>query len=143
MHFDTTVELGLAVKAYNAVSLVREALRSEWGEERVEELSWYHLCSETATVWGGMDIAVEAKEWSRLIDGLSIAAYAKLLQELAGRMNIAKYKKARRGPRYRQREKTAIVHTYRQQKSSPKGNLKNKGAGSNEHLERAGVNNLL
>ena len=71
----------LAVKAYNAVSLVRAALRSEWGEEQVEELSWYHLCSETASVWAGMEIAVDAKEWSRLIDGLSFAAYAKLLRE--------------------------------------------------------------
>ena len=89
----------LAVKAYNAVSLVRAALRSEWGEERVEELSWYHLCSETATVWGGMEIAVTSKDWRYLIDRLSVAEYGKLLRELAGRMNISKYKKARRGPK--------------------------------------------
>lgn len=37
----------LALKAYNAVSLVRSALRSKLGEEQVEELSWYHMCSET------------------------------------------------------------------------------------------------
>lgn len=89
----------LAVKAYNAVSLVRAALRSVHGESAVEELSWYHLCSETATVWAGMEIAVETKDWSRLIDGLSVASYAKLLRELAGRMNLVKYKRSRRGPK--------------------------------------------
>lgn len=89
----------LAVKAYNAVSLVRAALRSVHGEEAVEELSWYHLCSETSAVWAGMEIAVEVKDWSRLIDGLSNMSYAKLLRELAGRMNLSKYKRSRRGPK--------------------------------------------
>jgi len=89
----------LAVKAYNAVSLVRAALRSEWGESAVEKLSWYHLCSETSSVWAGMEIAVEPKEWSRLIDGLSLMAYGKLLRELAGRMKLSKYAKFRRGPK--------------------------------------------
>jgi predicted nucleic acid-binding Zn finger protein len=89
----------LAVKAYNAVSLVRAALRSELGEAAVEELSWYHLCSETATVWSGMEIAVEPREWGRLIDGLSTSAYSRLLRELAGRLNVSKYKKSRRGPK--------------------------------------------
>ena len=65
----------LAVKAYNVVSLVRAALRSEWGEAEVEELSWYHLCSETSSVWAGMEIAVEPKDWSRLIDGLWPSSY--------------------------------------------------------------------
>ena len=46
-----------------------------------------------------MEIAVEPREWSRLIDDLSLASYAKLLRSLAGRMNISKYKKSRRGPK--------------------------------------------
>jgi len=89
----------LAVKASNAVSLVRAALRRTWGEEAVEELSWYHLCSETSSVWAGMEIAVEPKEWSRLIDGLSPPSYGQLLRELAGRMNLLKYKRSRRKPK--------------------------------------------
>lgn len=89
----------LAVKAYNAVSLVRAALRSKLGEEQVEELSWYHMCSETARTWSGMEIAISAKEWSRLIDDLSDASFAKLLGELVGRLNLSKYKKSRRGPK--------------------------------------------
>ncbi len=57
----------LAVKAYNAVSLVRAALRSVHGEESVEELSWYHMCSETATVWAGMALSDNSARWSRRI----------------------------------------------------------------------------
>jgi hypothetical protein len=89
----------LAVKAYNAVSLVRAALRSQLGEEQVEELSWYHLCSETTRVWAGMEIAIDPKEWSRLIDDLSDSSFAKLLRDIVGRMNVSKYKKSRRGPK--------------------------------------------
>ena len=95
----------LALKAYNAVALIRAALRSELGEAVVEELSWYHLCDETATVWAGMEIAVEPKDWSRLIDGLSDASYAKLLRELVGRMNLVKYKRMRRGPKPKRSQK--------------------------------------
>jgi hypothetical protein len=89
----------LAVKAYNAVSLVRAALRSAWGEKAEEELSWYHLCSETSSVWAGMEIAIESREWGRLIDDLSASSYATLLQELAGRLTLSKYKKSRRAPK--------------------------------------------
>ena len=89
----------LAVKAYNAVSLVRAALRSVHGESAVEEVSWYHLCSETASVWAGMEIAIDEKDWSRLIDGVSDVSYAQLLREMAGWLNLSKYKRSRRGPK--------------------------------------------
>jgi hypothetical protein len=95
----------LAVKAYNAVALVRAALRSTWGAESEKELSWYHLCSETSSVWAGMEIAVESRDWSRLLDGLSAAEYAKLLRELAGRLKLSKYKKARRSPKSKTHQK--------------------------------------
>ena len=80
-------------------------MRSQLGEEAVEELSWYHMCNETATVWAGMEIAVEPKEWSRLIDGLSDVSYAKLLRELVGRMNLVKYKRSRRKPKPKRPQK--------------------------------------
>lgn len=85
----------LAVKAYNAVSLVRAALRSKL----VEELSWYHMCSETARTWSGMETAIPAEEWGGLIDDLSDSSFAKLLRGIVRRMNISKYKKSRRGPK--------------------------------------------
>lgn len=54
---------------------------------------------QTASVWAGMEIAVEPKDWSRLIDGLSVVSYAKLLREISGRMNFSRYKRSRRGPK--------------------------------------------
>ena len=60
-------------------------------------------------VWGGMEIAVEPKDWSRLIDGVSVSAYARLLREVAARMKLSKYKKSSRGESRRveaRREKT-------------------------------------
>ena len=89
----------LALKAYNAVSLVRAALRGQLGESVVEELSWYHMCDEMAMVWSGMEIAVEPADWSRLIDDLSDESYAGLLCELVRRVKLEKYKRSRRGPK--------------------------------------------
>ena len=80
-------------------SIIANLLRGQLGESVVEELSWYHMCDETAMVWSGMEIAVEPEDWSRLIDGLSDESYAKLLGELVGRMKLEKYKRSRRGPK--------------------------------------------
>src|SRR5262249_13115015 len=54
----------LACVAYNAVSLVKAALRATLGAEFVEQkLSMYYLTLEVARVTPGMDIAIPEKDW--------------------------------------------------------------------------------
>jgi len=89
----------LALVAYNAVSVVRGALRAVHGHEKVkEEVSWYHLCNHLARVYGGMMIAIPAGRW-RIFRELTAAQFAKLLKELAAKINLRRFRKHPRGPK--------------------------------------------
>jgi hypothetical protein len=90
----------LSVLAYNAISLFRGILGGEYGFEYVEQkLSWNILCSETTSVWRGMEIAISESEWSNLIDGLTDRQFASLLRRLGRRLDFSRYPKATRGPK--------------------------------------------
>jgi IS4 transposase len=89
----------LALLAYNAVSVVRGALRAVHGHEKVsEEVSWYHLCNHLARVYGGMMIALPPRRW-QIFRKLTDAQFAKLLKELAAKINLRRFRKHRRGPK--------------------------------------------
>lgn len=89
----------LALVAYNAVSVVRGALRAVYGHKKVsEEVSWYHLCNHLARVYGGMMIALPPGRW-QIFRELTDAQFAKLLQELAAQINLRRFRKRPRGPK--------------------------------------------
>jgi hypothetical protein len=89
----------LALVAYNAVSVVRGALRAVHGHEKVsEEVSWYHLCNHLARVYGGMMIAIPPDRW-QIFRELTDVQFASLLQELAAKINLRRFRKHRRGPK--------------------------------------------
>ena len=90
----------LSVLAYNAISLFRGMLGGVYGFEYVEQkLSWNILCSETSSVWRGMEIAIDDSEWSRCIDGLTDRQFANFLRSLCERLDFSRYPKSRRGPK--------------------------------------------
>jgi hypothetical protein len=90
----------LSVLAYNAISLFRGILGGEYGFEYVEQkLSWNVLCSETTSVWRGMEIAISEGEWSDLIDGLTDRQFAGVLHRLCKRFDFSRYPKTTRGPK--------------------------------------------
>jgi len=89
----------LALVAYNAVSVVRGALRAVHGHQKVsEEVSWYHLCNHLARVYGGMMIAIPPDRWQIFRD-LTDAQFAKFLKELAAKINLTRFRKNRRAPK--------------------------------------------
>lgn len=88
----------LAVVAYNAVSLVKAALRAVHGKPYVEEeLSMYYLTLELSQVSRGMDIAIHEKDW-KIFTTMSVEEYAATMLELAGRIDKRKYIKHKRKP---------------------------------------------
>jgi hypothetical protein len=90
----------LAVLAYNAVSLFRGVLGGVHGFEVIEQkLSWHLLCSETTSVWRGMEIAIDEAAWSGCVDSLTDRQFALGLRKLCERVNLARYPKSRRGPK--------------------------------------------
>ena len=88
-----------ALVAYNAVAVVRAALRSAHGAEAVEKsVSTYHLAGEVARTYEGMMIALPPGEWAAF-GSASDEEFAAFLHAAAELAWLAKYPLARRGPK--------------------------------------------
>jgi IS4 transposase len=97
----------LALLAYNAVSLIKAALRSAHGRQKVnDEVSSYYLSLEIGRTYDGMMIAIPAPHWT-LFGELSDQAFANVLRELASSVNLARYQKHPRGPKKKPPERIA------------------------------------
>jgi len=97
----------LALLAYNAVSLIKAALRCAHGRQKVnEEVSSYYLALEIGRAYDGMMIAIPAPHWT-FFRALSDKEFANALQELASSVNLARYQKHPRGPKKKPPERTA------------------------------------
>jgi IS4 transposase len=88
----------LALMASNAVALLKAALRSVHGGERVAALSVYYLTLEVRQTYRGMMIALPETAWEFLRE-LSAAALAQVLRAVASQVDLARYAKAKRGPK--------------------------------------------
>jgi Transposase DDE domain len=97
----------LACVAYNAVSLVKAAVRATQGREFVEEkLSMYYLTLDVARVTGGMEIAIPKDEW-RIFCRMTPQEFLATIMDLANRIRPEKYTKHKRGPKKKQPKKTS------------------------------------
>ena len=96
----------LALLAYNAVSLIKAALRSAHGRQKVnDEVSSYYLALEIGRTYDGMMIAIPAPHWA-LFRELSTPEFANVLHALAASVQLAKYQKHPRGPKKAPPERT-------------------------------------
>jgi DDE family transposase len=96
----------LALLAYNAVSLIKAALRSHHGRTKVKnEVSGYYLSLEISRTYDGMMIAIPAPHWALFRD-LSDQEFAGALRELASSADLSKYQKHPRGPKKKPPERT-------------------------------------
>lgn len=94
-----------ACVAYNAVSVVKAAIRAAQGKKYVEEeLSMYYLTLEVSQVTAGMMIAIPAENWG-IFRKMSPKKFAATLVELAHRLDPHKYVKHKRGPKRPQPKK--------------------------------------
>jgi hypothetical protein len=97
----------LALLAYNAVSLIKAALRSAHGRQQVnDEVSGYYLSLEISRTYDGMMIAIPPPHWA-LFRQLSDKAFADALHEVASSVHLARYQKHPRGPKKKPPERTA------------------------------------
>jgi hypothetical protein len=97
----------LACVAYNAVSLVKAALRATLGNDFVvDKLSMYYLTLEVAQVTPGMEIAIADREW-RIFRDMTPDVFCTTILELARRLQPKRYTKHKRGPKKPQPKKTS------------------------------------
>ena len=94
----------VASVAYNALGVVKGALRAEHGEEVVEEVSTYDVADEIAGTHRGMMIAIPEEEWT-VFHGLSSMEIGRVLRDLAGEVRLSSFRKQRRGPKRPQPER--------------------------------------
>jgi hypothetical protein len=89
----------LALLAYNAVSVIKAALRREHGRERINEgVSGYYLSLEISQTYDGMMVALPAPNW-HVFGAMSVQDFAAFLRDAASRAKLSKYKKHTRGPK--------------------------------------------
>ena len=87
----------VALVAYNVLAVVKAALRSVHGEEKIaNEVSGYYLAGHLGRTYEGMMIAVPEEEW-QLFQKIGMETFTDTLQQLANKVNLAKFKKHKRG----------------------------------------------
>jgi len=100
----------LALVAYNAVSVLKAALRAVHGPATVqEEISGYYLNLEIRSTYDGMMVAIPEKHWG-IFRTLSVSELASVLKELAGHLQLSRYQKHPRGPKKPAPKKTAYAN---------------------------------
>jgi hypothetical protein len=89
----------VAVVLYNAVSLLRAALRGAHGAKKIqEEVSDYYIAAELETTSRGMMIAIPPPHWA-VFGTMSLQEFAEVMLMLAAKMNLRHFKKHPRGPK--------------------------------------------
>jgi len=87
----------LALVAFNAVSLLKAALRCVYGAATVNEtVSGYYLNLEIRGTYDGMMIAIPERHW-KIFRTLSVNELANILKEVAGHLRLSRYRKHPRG----------------------------------------------
>jgi Transposase DDE domain len=100
----------LALLAYNAVSLIKAALRSAHGRKKInDEVSSYYLALEIGRTYDGMMIALPPPHWTFFRE-LSAQVFADALRELASAVRLVRYQKHPRGPKKKPPERTPYAN---------------------------------
>ena len=96
----------VALLAYNVLAVVKAALRSVHGEEKIaDEVSGYYLAGHLQRTYDGMMIAIPEDEW-RIFQQMSTNRFIEILQQLADKVNLAKFRKHKRGPKKPRQKRT-------------------------------------
>jgi hypothetical protein len=89
----------VALVAYNVLSVVKGALRGEFGTEKVqEEFSDYLMADDIARIREGMMIATGEEPWA-VFGTMTVEELVEVLRQLARNVRLSKYKRSKRGPK--------------------------------------------
>jgi len=96
----------IALLAYNVLAVVKAALRSVHGEDKIaDEVSGYYIAGHLERTYDGMMIAIPDDEW-RIFQGMSTRRFIAILQQLASKVDLAKFRKHKRGPKKPRQKRT-------------------------------------
>jgi hypothetical protein len=90
---------GVALVSYNIASVLRAALRVQFGHEKVEqEVSGYYIANEVRSTHAGMDVALDENIWEPFRT-TSADEVARKLLEYAAHVRLSSFKRTPRGPK--------------------------------------------
>lgn len=90
---------GVALCAYNVLSVLHASLRATFGRERVEnEVSSFYIANEVRAVSEGLDVAIDEAEWAAF-ERMPPATLAPILLRFASHARLRAYPRARRAPK--------------------------------------------
>ena len=97
----------VALISYNILAVVKAAMRSVHGEEKIaNEVSGYYLSGEIARTQEGMEIAIEPDEWA-IFQTMKERVFIDVLLKMSRNIILEKYKKHRRGPKKKPPKRTS------------------------------------
>ena len=89
----------VALACYNVQQSIRAALRSVWGEEKIDaELSDYYVAHDIDAISAGMMVVLPDEDWKKF-GYMPAEEFAAFLQQAAGNVDLVRYKKSTRGPK--------------------------------------------
>jgi Transposase DDE domain len=89
----------LALLAYNAVSVLKAALRVTHGAKKVtNEVSGYYIALEIRQAYDGMSVVIADEQWEPFATATA-EEMAAWLRRVAGGIDLARYRKHKRGPK--------------------------------------------
>ena len=95
----------IALVSYNILAVVKAAMRSEHGEEYIQNnVSGYYIAGELGRCYEGMAIAVGEEDWE-VFQSADQQVFVSWLKEIARGMKLQRYKKHKRGPKRSQPKK--------------------------------------
>ena len=98
----------VALVAYNVLSVVKAALRSVHGTDKIEtEVSSYYLADEVKGTYRGMMIAIPPEEW-HVFHNMTFTELSLLLKHLAGLAKLRAFRRHPRGPKKAQPKRTYL-----------------------------------
>ncbi len=98
----------IALVAYNVLSVVKAALRSVHGTDKIEtEVSSYYLADEIRGIYRGMMIAIPPEEW-RVFHNITFIELSQILKHLAGLAKLRAFRRHPRGPKITQPKRTYL-----------------------------------
>ncbi|MBN4055247.1 transposase [bacterium AH-315-K03] len=89
----------ISLVVYNLLSVIKAAMRSIHGEEKIEEeVSGYYVAGEISRSVMGMEVALPADE-RMCFREMSLREFTKFLKKIMKNVVLSKYKKHKRGPK--------------------------------------------
>ena len=97
----------LALIAYNALSMIKSAMRATHGSKKVdEEVSLYYVAHNVQSEWRALEVFADVNDWIARFSRLTPTQLAKYLKHVSQQLNLTRLQKHARGPKKPQPPRT-------------------------------------